>query len=184
MKTRAIFPSFRVSAGWLTFVMTCVLMGAGAGPLDAQTCPCSLWTTTTAPGPNGNEAAALEVGVKFKADSNGFITGLRFYKYSQNTGTHIGNLWSATGTLLGTVTFSGESASGWQQATFASPVAITAGTTYVASYFTSTGFYAATPNGLGAAVDNGPLHALSDGAAGGNGVYHYGATSSFPDHTW
>ena len=148
-----------------------------------QVCPCSIWTLSTTPGPVANDANAVELGVKFKADSASSITGLRFYKYAQNTGTHVGHLWSATGTLLGTVTFTGETASGWQQANFASPVAIAANTTYVASYHTTTGFYAATNSGLTAGVDNAPLHALSDAAGGGNGVYRYGA-SAFPNQTY
>jgi len=118
--------------------------------------------------------------VKFRADSNGYISGLRFYKYSQNTGTHVGSLWSATGTLLGTVTFANETASGWQQASFPSAIAITAGTTYVASYHTNTGFYASSNSGLVNGVDNAPLHALSDAAAPRNGVYRYTGTSAFP----
>ena len=39
----------------------------------------------------------------------GTITGVRFYKESDNTGTHTGSLWTAGGTLLATGTFSGES---------------------------------------------------------------------------
>jgi hypothetical protein len=35
----------------------------------------------------------------------GYITGLRFYKGSLNTGPHIGHLWSATGALLAEATF-------------------------------------------------------------------------------
>jgi 3-polyprenyl-4-hydroxybenzoate decarboxylase len=163
---------------------TAVMLLSGASPAEArQACPCSIWTLSTTPGANGNEASALELGVKFRADSNGYITGLRFYKYAQNTGTHIGNLWSSTGTLLGTVTFANESASGWQQATFPSPIAIAAATTYVASYHTDTGFYAATNNGFSTGVDTAPLHALSDAAAGGNGVYRYGS-SGFPTQTY
>ena len=64
---------------------------------------------------------------------------MRFYKAATNTGTHVGNLWSNSGTLLATATFTGETASGWQQVTFATPVAITANTTYVASYHTNDG---------------------------------------------
>jgi len=150
----------------------------------APTCPCSIWSLSTTPGPNSNEAAALELGMKFKADNNGYITGLRFYKYSQNTGTHVASLWSTAGALLGTATFSNETASGWQQVNFPTAIAITAGTTYVASYHTDTGFYAATNNGLGASVDNAPLHALSDAAAGGNGVYRYTAASAFPNQSF
>jgi hypothetical protein len=137
-----------------------------------QTCPCSIWSASTTPGPVANDGNAVELGVKFRADTSGFITGLRFYKYAQNTGTHVGNLWTTSGTLLGTLTFGGESASGWQVASFASPIAITAGTTYVASYHTNTGFYAAAASGLTASVDNVPLHALSDSASGGNGIYY------------
>ena len=69
----------------------------------------------------------------------GTITGVRFYKEIDNTGTHTGSLWSAGGTLLASGTFSGESASGWQELDFSTPVAITAGTTYVVSYHTDAG---------------------------------------------
>ncbi len=45
--------------------------------------------------------------MKFTSDIAGLVTGVRFYKAPTNTGTHIGSLWSATGTLLATATFSG-----------------------------------------------------------------------------
>ena len=77
---------------------------------------------------------------------NGWITGIRFYKGSGNTGTHVGSLWTANGTLLGQVTFTNESATGWQQANFSSPIAVTAGTTYVASYLAPNGGYADDSN--------------------------------------
>ena len=50
------------------------------------------------------------MGVKFKSDTYGFVSGIRFYKASTNTGTHIGNLWTSTGQLLASATFTGESA--------------------------------------------------------------------------
>ena len=40
-----------------------------------------------------------------------------------NTGTHTGTLWTTAGRDLGTVTFSGESATGWQEAIFDAPIA-------------------------------------------------------------
>jgi hypothetical protein len=127
----------------------------------------------------------VELGVKFKADVDGWITGVRFYKGTANTGTHIGNLWSATGTKLASATFASETASGWQQVTFASPVAVTAGTVYVASYFAPNGNYAADRDYFASSgVDNAPLHALRDGVSGGNGVYTYGNVSNFPSSTW
>ncbi|MGB8385234.1 MAG: N,N-dimethylformamidase beta subunit family domain-containing protein, partial [Dermatophilaceae bacterium] len=122
--------------------------------------------------------------MKFRSDVGGYVTGVRFYKGAQNNGTHIGNLWSSSGTLLATATFTGESSSGWQQVSFP-PVAVTAGTTYVASYYAPSGYYAADAGAFAAAgVDNAPLHALRDGLDGANGVYAYGATSVFPDQTW
>ena len=94
--------------------------------------------------PTAATRRAVELGVKFTADTSGFVTGVRFYKSAPNTGTHTGSLWSSTGTLLATANFTNETSSGWQQVTFSSPVAVTAGTTYVASYHTTTGHYAAT----------------------------------------
>ena len=48
--------------------------------------------------------------MKFQASSSGYITGVRFYKEADDTGAHIGSLWSSTGTLLASGTFSGETA--------------------------------------------------------------------------
>ena len=73
---------------------------------------------------------------------DGRITGIRFYKGTTNTGTHVGHLWTRTGTMLAEATFTGETARGWQQVSFASPVDVTAGTTYVASYHAPNGNYA------------------------------------------
>ena len=151
-----------------------------------QTCPCTIWPSTAAPvNQTSPDGSAIEVGVKFRSDSAGFITGVRFYKLSTNTGTHVGHLWSSTGTQLASATFSGESASGWQQVNFGSPVSITANTTYIASYFAPVGHYADdqnafSPNG----VDRPPLHALSDGAGGGNGVYLYTSSGGFPNNSY
>ena len=109
--------------------------------LGQATCPCSIF----APSVTGNQdpdTSSVELGVKFRSDVAGFITGIRFYKTSGNTGTHTGTLWSTAGVNLATATFTGESATGWQEVLFDSPVAIDADTTYVASYHTTVGHYA------------------------------------------
>jgi dTDP-4-dehydrorhamnose 3,5-epimerase len=62
---------------------------------------------------------------------------------------------------------------------FAAPVAITARTTYVASYHTN-GDYSADPNLFATALTNGPLTAPASSSSGGNGVYAYGSSSLFP----
>lgn len=149
-------------------------------------CPCSIWSASATPVNVAEpESFPVELGVKFTSDVSGYITGIRFYKGSGNSGTHIGNLWTSTGTLLATATFSSESATGWQQVNFASPVQIAAGTVYVASYFAPNGFYAGdTGYFTSTGVDNGVLHALKDGVSGGNGVYVYGSNSAFPSSTY
>ena len=126
---------------------------------------------------------AVELGVKFRTDVSGSVTAIRYYKGPSNTGTHVGHLWTSTGTLLASATFTGESGTGWQQVTLTSPVAVSANVTYVASYHTDAGNYSDAEYGLLSAISNGPLHALADGADGPNGVYAYGA-SAFPANTY
>lgn len=142
-------------------------------------CPCSFWSpSTTTPVLAANDPTPYELGIRFSASQNGTISGIRFYKSAGNTGTHVGRLWTSTGTQLASVTFTGESASGWQTATFSSPVAITAGTTYVASYFAPVANAAYTENFFVAPLSVGPLTAGTT-----NGVYRAGSTG-FPSLTW
>jgi Domain of unknown function (DUF4082)/Putative Ig domain len=145
-----------------------------------------IWPSNPVPAiEDGGDPNAVEVGVKFTSDVAGFITGLRFYKSATNTGTHIGSLWSSTGQNLGNVTFTDETPSGWQQANFATPVAIQADTVYVASYFAPNGHYSGNVSYfLTEGVDTPPLHALANGVSGGNGVYGYGGATTFPTDTF
>lgn len=149
-------------------------------------CPCSIWAATASPGtPAEPDTAPVEVGTKFRSDVAGTVTGIRFYKGSGNTGTHVGNLWTANGTNLSRATFTGETATGWQTVTFATPVSIAAGATYIVSYYAPVGRYAADGGYFATTgVDRGPLHALRDGVDGGNGVYRYGSGGGFPSDTW
>lgn len=143
-----------------------------------------VFTVLDTPPPSGvNDPSSVELGMKFTASARGDISGLRYYKSAQDTGTHTGSLWSATGTLLGSLTFASETSSGWQSATFVQPVSISAGSTYVASYH-SNGNYSATPNYFATTHSNGVLTAPSSSAAGGNGVYAYGTSPLFPTATY
>jgi hypothetical protein len=147
-------------------------------------CPCSVWSASATPGQIASDSNAVELGMRFRSEVAGRVTGVRFYKGAGNTGTHTGSLWTSTGTLLATVTFAGETASGWQQMNFSAPVVITANTTYVISYHTNTGNYAV--NGgffTSSGVDNPPLHALANGVDGLTGVYLYG-TGGFPTQSF
>ena len=122
----------------------------------------------------------LELGMKFTADRNGFIAGVRYYKGSGDGGPHVASLWSSTGKLLAQATFVNETVTGWQQVNFTTPVAITANTVYVVSYHSATGYYSYDPSYFsGATINNPPLHGLWN-AVSTNGVYAYGAGSTFP----
>jgi phosphodiesterase/alkaline phosphatase D-like protein len=149
-------------------------------------CPCTIWNASSVPATASQaDTQAVQLGVRFRSDVNGYITGLRFYKGAQNTGSHRANLWTNAGALLATAVFSNETASGWQQVAFSAPVAVTAGTTYVASYHAPNGGYSTTSDAFAAAgVDSPPLHALRDGVTGANGVYAYGPSGTFPINTY
>jgi N,N-dimethylformamidase beta subunit-like, C-terminal/Domain of unknown function (DUF4082)/Calx-beta domain/Bacterial Ig domain len=145
-------------------------------------CPCaSLWRPSTVPAvPDVNDSSPVNLGLKFFSDVSGYVKGVRFYKGAGNLGPHVGSLWTSTGTLLANATFTNESPSGWQEVLFDLAVPIAANTTYVVSYHTNFGHYSATAgyfNTTGA--DAWPLHAQPTAAAGGNGVFVYGA-AGFP----
>ena len=155
----SVFPtqSFNAANYWVD-----VVFQAGTSPTLT-----SIWPSGATPGlVDGGPDDAVELGVKFRSDVAGTITGIRFYKGSANTGTHVGNLWSSAGTWLATAIFTNETESGWQEALFATPVAIVSNTVYVASYHADNGHYSADLNYFLAGVDNPPLHALTDGAGG------------------
>jgi hypothetical protein len=145
----------------------------------------SFWAPSTLPAvAASSDAAAIEVGTKFRVDTAGRILGVRFYKGAGNTGTHVGKVWRSDGALLGSVTFTGETATGWQQANFSAPVDVVPGTTYIVSYYAPNGRYATNGGYFGTGVDNGVLHALANGVDGGNGVYRYGAGGGFPTNSF
>ena len=132
---------------------------------------------------NDTDNNAIEVGLKFRSTTAGHVVGIRFYKGSKNTGAHVGHLWTSKGVLLGSVTFQNETASGWQKANLAVPVAITANTTYTVSY-SSAGYYSDNAGFFtSSGVTSGPLQALKNGTDGVNGVYVYGK-GKFPTGAW
>ena len=129
---------------------------------------------------------SIEVGVKFQSNKDGVIRGIRFYKGSTaNGGTHIGSLWTQSGTLLASATFTNETASGWQEVLFAAPVAVTANTTYVASYFLPQGNYSKDGTYFSTSHSNGnSLTALQNTVGEPNAVYAYSGQSTFPDQNF
>ena len=151
--------------------------------VSATTMTSSLFSASVTPSTVANENTPLVLGVKFQTSVAGAVKGIRFYKSVQNVGQHVATLWSATRTLLATATFTGETASGWQQVNLPTPVTLTPKTTYIVAYSTS-GYYSVNTNYFGTALNSGPLTALASTASGGNGVYVYGGSSSFPSSTY
>ena len=129
-------------------------------------------------GRTGSGPFSYETGVKIQATLGSEIRALRFYKSPGELGTHVGRIWSAGGEQLGQVTFSGETASGWQTQELASPLALTAGQVYVISV-NANAFYPVTPAGLASQITAGPVRTI----VGSNGVYG-DAAGTFPTTTW
>lgn len=172
------FPQYSYnSTNYFVDVVFAPTVTAPPPPPPAPAPGVSIFSNTATPANTAwQDGTPVQLGVRFTSSAAGSITGIRFYKGAGDTGTHTAYLWSATGTQLATATFTGETASGWQDVYFTTPVAITAGTEYRASYFTTNPTYAIDVNGLTDPVVNGPLSTLASGA-----VYNYGTT--FPNNT-
>ena len=132
---------------------------------------------------DSGDAQAIEVGVKIRADVNGYITGIRFYKSGRPTRARTPRTCGrAADSCWPRPHLPAKRAAAGSRSNFATPVAITAGATYTASYHTTSGHYSATRNFFGSAVDSGPLHGLANGTSS-NGVYAYGA-GGFPTQSY
>ena len=180
-------------------MMCCVTVKAQPYHIDFSAHPPPVLTTDPSLdqndhiGPPFVPEDAIEVGVRFRVTQPGFITGIRFYKGDGVAGTHIGHLWTNTGTQLAQATFVGETANGWQEV--AINVHINAGVNYVASVFSNVGDYAAEPPGSYNWNVNGPppndapndfgappvkvIRASND--PGGNGIFSYLFNATSPN---
>ncbi len=174
----------RVSKVGVAF-LAALAMGTTSAAIWAATTanaatPDTIWgTSTPAKAAVDSDTGSVELGTRFTPTTTGQATGVRFYKTTENRGTHTGSLWSSTGTLLGKVTFTAETSTGWQTAAFTHPITLTAGTSYVVSYHTSYGRYTATQYFTGASTS-----ASLKVPANNVGVYAYGTASYFPTNTW
>lgn len=138
----------------------------------------------TTAGVESSNVVPVTVGVRFKTSQAGYVTGVRFHKLATATGVHTGALWRNDGTLLASVVFSGESASGWQEAAFATPVALQPDVPYVIGVHTSDGKFT-VEDGYFTDADHvaGILTAPMASVSSPNGVFVYGEALAFPDST-
>lgn len=162
-------------------------MAIGTGGLyfaSAATTSYTLWGTTIPKTLAVSSSDGVELGVKFRATVSGYVTGVRFYKSVQNTGTHTGDLWDSQGRLLATVIFKDETSSGWQTATFATPVSIASGANYVVSYHAPNGHYSVNKSYLTTTRTRKNLVAPMNTATDPNGVYINTTTpKAFPNQS-
>lgn len=122
----------------------------------------------------------VELGVKFQTSRDLLITGIRVYRVDLATIT--GSLWDANGSRLATGTFAPTGTQDWQDLTFSRPVAISPGTTYVASYYSPATKYAFTYGFFRNELTRGPVTALRAVEGDPNGVHCYDVANcrSFP----
>ena len=122
------------------------------------------------------DSSAVTLGVKFWSAQPGTVPGIRFYRGHTNNSGYTVRLYTAAGSLVAQATTAHDTCTVpcWEQVNFATPISISAKTTYVAAYYTSNGYYADGYYGLTKGATNGPLVAPASGVSGGNGVYVYG----------
>jgi hypothetical protein len=195
-KTATLTPSATLTSGvtYTATVSTGVQSSAGVNMATAKTwsfstsgCPCNVMNGLTPQytnldvrdGRTGSGPWTYELGTKFSVSAAASLSAIRFYKDAGETGTHVGTLWNAAGQVVAQVTFSGESASGWQQQALTTPVALTPGAVYTVSVGFNTRFVSTT-YGLRNALTSGPLATVADGQ---NGVYA-AAAGTFPSSSW
>ncbi|HSX08459.1 MAG TPA: DUF4082 domain-containing protein [Candidatus Saccharimonadales bacterium] len=171
--------------GKIVVVAVFAIIGASAALVSAATTTYGLWNDSAVPRTLSSfDTKSVELGLKFQANVSGQVVGVRFYKGAQNTGTHTGTLWDKNGNKLATVTFTGETGNGWQSAMFAQPVTIAANVTYIISYHAPAGHYSTNTNYFTfSAHRQRHLTALQNTRGSGNGVYAYGASTTFPNQS-
>jgi len=159
-----------------------------AWQFTTSACPCMTMAgvtpnSTSKPvqdGRSGPGPFSYEMGTEIRVSQPAALTAIRFYKSpSGETGTHVGRVWTIDGTQVAQVTFTGETASGWQQQALASPITLTPGTSYVVSVNINN-YYVVTLSGLASSLSSGPLFTVANGA---NGIYA-GVGGAFPSETW
>ena len=164
----------------LTFLALAILLGAAAA-LSPWSAPAAEARTTVLGSASPSDTsydddASLTVGIKFTPKTSGTVTGVRFYKGSGNTGTHVGALYSSSGQLLARATYGSETSTGWQSVSFSTPVRVTSGATYTAATFLPEGRYSVTS----------PYGWPDEGTdmTGLAGTYNYGGGLEFPSSTY
>jgi hypothetical protein len=174
-----LFPDVLLVFSFLSSIAS--LAGRAAG---AETLPASIFGSAVPANAVQADYQAVTLGVKFWSKRAGWVPAIRFYRAATSPTGYVARLYSASGSLLGTVSLSTESGPvpGWQTALFPVPISISANRTYVAAYYTPNGLYAGDHYELKTGMVSGSLAAPASASAGGNGIYYYGL--GFPKEVW
>jgi hypothetical protein len=162
--------------------------GSGAGG-EKRT----LWNDQTVTATSYDDATPINLGVTFRSDVDGYVTGIKFYNplLGNANGADVGKLWacnsadcftSSGGTELGSVNFAADTSEGWKTARFITPIHITPSTFYVVTYYATAGRYKASPFFFTADYHNAPLHALKSSTTQ-NGSFNP-TSAGFPSNTF
>jgi hypothetical protein len=162
---------------WTLLVAASLAVLVSGGETLAQSI--SIFGNAVPSDPTGG-GKTVTLGVKFWSSQAGTVSAIRFYRAATSSNGYVASLYSTGGTVLGSATLNSDSCSVpcWEVANFASPIPISANTTYVAAYYSPSGEGAGDPEELKNGVTNGPLTAPASSAVGGNGVYN--SKNAFP----
>jgi hypothetical protein len=139
--------------------------------------PYSLFATSNIFNASYTDNVAYELGMRFTPLVAGKITHIRYYRSpSEPSITHVGKIWNASGTLLASATFTGETASGWQQVTLSSPLQLTANQQYTVSTNVDS-YLAIAEDNLESARTINNISIPAQGAS-------YGTSGAFPTSTY
>ena len=161
-------------------VKTCELMSTTTTPTPPPAVTAQKIFSTQVPTQMTNTDGAnvnYELGLQFVSTAAGKITAIRFYKSPSESANHIGRIYSSAGAVLAQVTFTGETASGWQQMNLAAPITIAANATYTVSVTTGNSYYVITQSALKTQITSGSLKSLVNGGV-------FGPVGARPTQTW
>lgn len=146
----------------------------------------SIFTSQTPVAGNVNDATQYTLGTVWTPNVNGVVTHIRvFAPASAPASAFVGVLYSVTsnttGVELGRATFGALTPTAWNTVALSTPVLVTAGSYYAATYRTPDFFVLTTSFFTSSGVTNGNLTAIQSGSPYGNGRLHVG--DGFPETT-
>ena len=161
----------RVRALWAGVIAVIVLMMVATPAAGVETEQKLSFPVAADRDPDTN---ATTIGTKFTVARAGKVIGVEFFRHDRRNRATTVQLWGIGGTPLASA--SGVPlTNGWVRANFRTPVAVSPGITYIASYFAPSGRYSHRLHGFVEARAAGDLI-----ASVGAGVYRYGSTAAKP----